>query len=263
MSLNSSVAGALPRSNPMARLHWTRVTSVQHRHALARRVQKHCFRIAVAVAAWQCSNIAQPSGSQLIVAVPCCVVPYCLPASCPSINCVPAARPQLEHLKAYHLNQALCSPAVQSCARVVARVAHVALSEASKLELDFPQRSGVPAFALPVLQSPPGDTPNLSCHIPADCAAPLPASVSGCEAWSLRCVFRGRISCDMGRAKRESSWVTWAVDAAMQGGKARSADFAIPGSAVKWCVCVARDCSRCLLRWQRFAAACNRTYFRA
>jgi hypothetical protein len=48
--------------------------------------------------------------------------------------------PQLEHLKAYHLNQALCSPAVQSCARVVARVAHVALSEASQLELDFPHR---------------------------------------------------------------------------------------------------------------------------
>jgi hypothetical protein len=60
-----------------------------------------------------------------------------LPAS---VNCVPAACPQLEHLKAYHLNQALCSPVVQACARVVARVAHVALSEASKLELDFPQR---------------------------------------------------------------------------------------------------------------------------
>ena len=39
----------------------------------------------------------------------------------------------------------------------------------------------------------------------------------------------------MSRAKRESSWVTWAVHAAMQGGKARSADFGIPGSAVKWC----------------------------
>ena len=51
------------------------------------------------------------------------------------------------------------------------------------------------------------------------------------EPWSLMCL----LSCNMNRAKRETSWVTWAVDAAMQGGKARSADFAIPGSAVKWC----------------------------
>lgn len=38
------------------------------------------------------------------------------------------------------------------------------------------------------------------------------------------------------RTKRESSWVTWAVDAALPGGKARSPEFAIPGSDEKWCV---------------------------
>ena len=81
----------------------------------------------------QCAATEVHSTSDHCSAMPCCVLPCC-----PTLL---SACPQLEHLKAYHLNQALCSPAVQACARVVARVAHVALSEASKLELDFPQRS--------------------------------------------------------------------------------------------------------------------------
>ncbi len=47
---------------------------------------------------------------------------------------------QVEHLDPQHLNEALCSSAVQGCPRVVARFANVALFHASHIELDFPPR---------------------------------------------------------------------------------------------------------------------------
>ena len=152
-------------------------------------------------ASWQCINIVmlQKLTAGLTAELPCCAPPCCH-------KFVPF-RLQLEHLKAYHLNQALCSPAVQSCARVVARVAHVALSEASKLELDFPQRC-VPSVTLCVLQNFPqrskvlvatflllqtahAATPNQTSAAPLlrSCVVPLCAGMSGHEGLVLMCLL--------------------------------------------------------------------------